>query len=94
MVRKLREGYVPNAPIREAFIKSGISTYDLASFIGWIKGAGKEPDTTRVERALGLRSYKNGKGESTTNISISEENALKIIEAIHYDPVDFREIGL
>lgn len=94
MARKRREGYVPNAPIREAFIKSGISTYDLASHIGWIKGTQGGPDTSRVERLLGLRAYKNGRGRKSTNVSMSEKNALIIIKALHYDPVDFREIGL
>jgi hypothetical protein len=94
MKRKRREGYVPNAPIREAFIKSGISAYDLAGFCGWAKGKDGTPDGSRVERLLGLRPYKNGHGRLSTNVSMSEENALKIIEALHYDPVDFREIGL
>lgn len=95
-VRKRKVGYVSNKEIREAFLRSGLSTYDVASYIGWFKGKGNGigPDTSRVERILGLRTYKNGHGRMCTNVSMSEENALKVIEALNFDPVDFREIGL
>lgn len=94
MARKRKEGYVDNTPIREAFMKSGISSYELAAYMGWTKDKEGKPDPTRVERVLGLRPYKTGRGKLSTNVSMSEKNALQIIEALHYDPVDFREIGL
>jgi len=89
-MRAIREGYVPNQPIREAFLRSGLTTYDVALFCKWVKGKQKSPDTTRVERYLGLKAMKGVR----FNVSIAEHNALKIIEALNLDPVDFRDIGL
>lgn len=81
---------MPNQPIREAFLRSGLTTYEVAMFCKWFKGKHKSPDTTRVERYLGLRAVK----EKKFNVSLAEHNALPIIEAIGLDPVDFRDIGL
>ncbi len=93
MARSMREGNVPNKPIREAFLRSGLSTYDVALFCDWLKGKAKHPDTSKVERMLGLREYKSH-GRIIKNSSMAEHNALKVVEAIGLDPVDFREIGL
>lgn len=91
-MRKSKKGTVPNETIREAVIRSGVSCYQIAAFVGWGKDSG--PDVTRVERYLGIKPWKNRKGEYQYSRSMAEANALKIIEAINLDPVDFREIGL
>ena len=92
-MRKVRSDSVPNESIREAVIRSGVSCYEIAAFIGWSRKNGV-PDITRVERYLGMKPWKNRKGEQQYSRSMAEKNALKIIEAINLDPVDFREIGL
>ena len=92
-MRKSPAGTVPNQRIREAVIESGVSTYQLCQFIGWLRGNGS-PDTTRIERVLGLKPWRGRNGEIRYSRSIKEENAITIIEAIHLDPVDFTDIGL
>jgi len=94
METKVRKGYVPNQPIREAFLRSGLSSYDVAAFCGWLKmkrGKLGAPDTSKVERCLGLRA---ASGSSIFNKSMTEKNAIELIEALNLDPVDFRDIGL
>lgn len=84
---------VPNKELREAFIRSGLTTMDVANFCGWLRKSGK-PDATKVGRALGILEQRNRNGRMYTNTRTSEEIALKIIKALNLDPVDFRDIGL
>lgn len=86
-------GMVPNKEIREAFLRSALSASDVANYCGWFRGKYKQADDTRVNRALGLMKVKNKSGYAF-NKRMHEETALKIIEAMNYDPVDFRDTGL
>jgi hypothetical protein len=75
---------VPVAPLREAFLRSGVTAYELARRLGWTK-----PDPDRVEKQLGLRRDTNGHGSSTTlRGTTSQARALEIIRALDIDPVD------
>jgi hypothetical protein len=93
-MKKIRKGNVPNKEIREAFLRSGLTSAQVAAFCGWMRGKSPRPDTTRVERALGLKTTISGTGRVTINRSVSYDNAIKLIQAMNYDPVDFRDIGL
>jgi hypothetical protein len=84
---------VPNAEIREAFLRSGVNVNDIANFCGWLKKDGM-PDTTKVSRMLGLTHYQSKKGTSVKNTHMHESNAYQIIRALNLDPVDFRDSGL
>lgn len=58
--------FVPNAPLREAFQRSGMSVNEVCLKMGWLTPdtSGKERstkgDTTRLERTLGLRADTGG----------------------------------
>jgi hypothetical protein len=83
---------VPNKELREAFLRSGLSSHVVAEFAGWFRKNG-EPDTAKLLRSLGIASYNSHNGR-ITNKRMTEENALDVIRALNLDPVDFRDIGL
>jgi hypothetical protein len=84
---------VPNKEIREAFERSHMTAKEVARGCDWYKGKKRLPDDTRVKRALGLATVKN-KGGYQFNHHVTEDTALKLVHAMGFDPVDFREIGL
>jgi len=74
------------APIRDAvtsYIQSGGSISTVCESVGWVQRG--RADSTRLRVALGMRPNCNGK----IGTRISQENAVKIIEAIGGDPVDY-----
>lgn len=83
---------VPNAELREAFLRSGEAASSVAAFAGWVTKSGK-PNTTKLFRALGIHDQMDN-GRRYFNTRISEKSALELIEALNLDPVDFRDIGL
>lgn len=85
---------VPNKEIREAFLRSGYGINDVCRWAGWLKKNGA-PDVTSFGRALGLLpNYNHRSKKKHFQKNINETTALRIIEALGLDPVDFREIGL
>lgn len=84
---------VPNKELREAFQRSHLTAKDVARLCEWYKGKNPKPDDSRVYRALGMMKVKNRSGYAF-NKNITEDNALKLIEAMGYDAVDFRDSGL
>ena len=75
---------VPIEPLRDAFLRSGLSTHELARRLGWVK-----PDNARVRRALGLYPDRNGRGtQPRLRETTSYDRALAIADALGIDPAD------
>lgn len=88
----MSEAMVGNEVLRKKFEwlerREGLTLAEVAERIGWITRAktGRKPDSSRVGRTLGV-ARENGKART----QISVENALKLADALHVDPV---EMGL
>jgi hypothetical protein len=83
-------GMIPNAPIRAAFERSGVSVRDLAERMGERRRPNGYIETTRLDRMLGRRpAWRSADGVMRTQANISRENAAKVLRALHLDPVDF-----
>ena len=67
----------------EAIERSGLSYTEVASNLGWVHSATGNADASRIRRVLGLRN------DSVPNKKVSYEIAVEIVEACHYDPVDY-----
>jgi hypothetical protein len=76
-----RVDYVPNAPLREAFVASGLSLAELARRLGWVRRqAGRElPNGSRVGRALGVHDRAEGNGSQS---SVALETARQLADAL------------
>jgi hypothetical protein len=88
---------VPNAPLREAFLASGLSAKVVAERLGWMRRPtpatrrrGHLADDTRVRSALGLkRSAPSRHGRvPTVRQTLDYDVALQIARALDLDPVD------
>lgn len=96
--RGLREGFVENKLLRECVeremrLDRDLGWEDIALRADWYTTTGsgeKKGDTTKVQRAVGLRSSKKD-GRETFAWQCREETALAIARAIHVDPW---EVGL
>lgn len=85
---KGKPGTVPNQPIREAFERSEISLSNLAVRMGFVGTEG--PEASRVGRMLGMTvNHRLNSGKAVKQRNIKEENAVKIIRALHLSPKDF-----
>jgi hypothetical protein len=84
------------APIRDAFLRSGLTLSDVAWNAGWMRlHRGKVwADASRVGRCLGLKAQSSRAGERRFVKRVHYEVAVALVRAIGYDPVDFREIGI
>jgi hypothetical protein len=83
------------APLRDAFLGSGLSASEVARRLGWQRkhlhrGKYRQmPDASRVTRMLGIRVYAPGRGyPSRARCGMSYENAAKLADAIGVDPID------
>jgi hypothetical protein len=99
--RHLREeGFVPNAPLREAVerrLAEGDSYGAIAIRVGWLRSDGRA-DITRLKRCLGISPMLNSMSENsshrtrtTLTASLLCDTAVRICIAAGYDPV---ELGL
>lgn len=86
-----KPGKIPVAPVREAFLRSGISAADLARKLGWtypvrrMGPAYMAADTGRVRRALGINegtTTMNGRRYRCTAQTIDAEIAERIADAL------------
>ena len=66
-----------------AIKRSGLSYTDVANNLGWIHSKTGHADASRIRRVLGLRN------DSTDNKTVSYDIAVQIVEACHFDPVDY-----
>ncbi|MDQ3091261.1 MAG: hypothetical protein M3R46_06275 [Actinomycetota bacterium] len=87
---------VPNAPLREAFLRSGLTAHEVC--VGadlYVKRASRPKrtaDTTHLERTLGLKAtYGRAGATPTYRTTAPDELALRIGDALCLDP---HEIGL
>jgi hypothetical protein len=88
---------VDPAPLREAFLASGLPANEVARRLGWMRPPPKGkrspvPDQGRLRSALGLRPYNPGHGYPMRMRSgLRHETAERIARAINVDPW---EVGL
>jgi hypothetical protein len=75
---------VPNAPIREAVLDSGVPLGEIAARMGLEK-----KDTSRIARRLGLADDSGSNGQMYRSRNIRRPMAVAIIRALHLYPVDF-----
>lgn len=85
-----RRGKVPNEPLREAFLASGMTAYALAKAVGWNKASA---DSSRVARALGMlrnsATVRNGKRYVPGfNTRMPYDLAVRIAHIVGADPVE------
>jgi hypothetical protein len=84
---------VPVAPIRDAFLRSGLSASEVARRVGWMRTrrTRRSPvaDATRVRRTLGLAQYDPGHGhEKRFREFCDPEMAWALAKACGADPMD------
>jgi hypothetical protein len=92
-----RQDWVPVAPLREAFLRSGVTATEVARVFGWLRSRkGRRghryvvADSTRVLRTLGLASYWS-KGGVYVRTYVGEERAAELARAIGVAP---HEVGI
>jgi hypothetical protein len=87
-VYRMRVGQVPNAELREAFERSGLTPAEVAVRLGWVMPDGRG-DGRRVLRKLGLLgSHRNREGRARVQRSTRADIAVAIADALGYAPVD------
>ena len=80
---------VPVAPLREAFLASGLTQSDVARRLGWFRhDRPGRPDVTRFARAIGLKPHLNGSHEWAYRQTTTYDRAVEIAAALGFDPVD------
>jgi hypothetical protein len=88
---------VDPGPLRDAFLRSGLTASEVARRLGWMRPAPKGkrsavPDQGRLRAALGLKPYNPGHGyPMRMRIGMKHETAEQIARAINVDPW---EVGL
>lgn len=76
---------VPNALLREAFLRSGRTPRDLAKDLDWPNG--RSYDASRVKRTLGLAEDISGSnGRHSTRRTVNVQLAVRMAEALGLDP--------
>lgn len=85
---------VSNHPLREAFLRSGLSSWDVARALGHFRNEGPEgrrvPDATPVRRALGLAPEPPSSGHRFRQ-RMRPRTALRYAKVLN---LDLFEIGL
>jgi hypothetical protein len=75
---------IPVGPLRDAFLRSGVSASELARRLGWTR-----PDSLRVHRQLGVTIDRNGHGSPVRHReTMSTARAYEILDALGIDPLD------
>ena len=84
--------YIDVAPLRAAFLESGLSRGELARLIGWTRrkrGRDGFGDDRRLANTLGLRPYNPGHGyPPKVRERIGRGLAARIADVLGLDPVD------
>jgi hypothetical protein len=77
-------------PLREAFLASGRSAYEVALALGWtrLRDGRRHPDSERVKRQLGITPYPLARGRMAIRQRCTYARAVEMAEAIGVDPVD------
>jgi hypothetical protein len=75
---------VPVEPLRDAFLRSGLSAAEVCRWLEWYRPDGG-PDTSRFRRALGLLPN-SSHGRSRRARRIGVDRATLIADALSIDP--------
>lgn len=90
---RVRPGTVAKEPIREAFERSGLSLSELCRRLGFVRRDDKGylvADTSILSRKLGIQHYgRSPAGAAKRQSNIQIDVAVRIVRALHLDPVDF-----
>ena len=90
----MKNGYVSNRGLRREFERRNalgwVTTTDVAIRMGWEDAHGR-PDTSRVQRRLGLAVSYTRDGQPRWQETVSEDLAGDLARAIGVDP---HEVGL
>ena len=85
----MKNGYVSNEGLRREFERRNalgwVTTTDVAVRLGWVTAAG-QPDTSRVQRRLGLAVSYRRDGRPRRQETVTEELAGELARAIGADP--------
>lgn len=79
-----RPGKIDNMKLREAFVRSEWSAYEIARRMGWCYGV--RGDGSRVKRTLGLQADIAGNGRISWRAKVDAETAARMAEAIGVMP--------
>lgn len=88
---------VPNAIFRVRFTQlrgeEGLTLNDVAMRLGWTRGGtDTRPDASRVEKTLGLRPERSGRGGHVSatrkRVTVSYELAVQLAAALDLDPYE------
>lgn len=97
-IRGLRSGkLVPNKPFRDTYQAGKQSLNEIGTLCGWMRNGKQVSDTSRVQRALGLKrtmpSVKDGKRyeRATVRLWIPSDDAALLAQAMGLVPV---EVGI
>jgi hypothetical protein len=88
--RALPQCEVDLAPLREAFLRSGLTAGDVARTLGWTRTnyGRRVNDSGRVKRYLGISPCQGGGQAPRLRERCSYKTAVMLAEAIGVDPVD------
>lgn len=83
-------GYLAVAPLREAFLKSGLTAYEVARRMELYRmhNGYRVPDEQRVKEYLGLKTYRAGHRRRRAREAVSRGVAWDLCCAMGLDPVD------
>jgi transcriptional regulator with XRE-family HTH domain len=86
----LQREYVPVAPLREAFLQSGMSLSELARRMGMVR---TQPNANQAARTLGLRPDTNSRDgvRDVPREFVSPRMAQRIADALE---LDYHDVGL
>jgi hypothetical protein len=76
-------------PLREAFLRSGLTASEVCRWLGWLRTDGG-PDTSRLKRALGLMAMTDH-GQTRCARRIGVDRAALIADALSLAP---HEVGI
>lgn len=81
-----KPGKVPVAPLREAFLASGMTAADVARGMGWVHGSRRKADSAGVQKTLGLRDTIKGGGSRSRRVLVDAETVALMAEVIGLAP--------
>ena len=85
-----RDGRVGNTELREAFLRSQLPAKRVASEVGLLRRCNGLTcgDGTRLNRALGIKAYKGGKGYTHRLHTVDYGLAVRLADVLGLDPVE------
>lgn len=85
--------HVSTRTLQDAYFASRLTLGQVARNLGWYKTRAKwktpQADSSKVSRTLGMSKYRTGSGTWVLRQSVNYELALKLLEAMGQDPVEW-----